>query len=113
MDYKTNCECPLAGFCKRHGVEKSRTMHELCQTREDFFNAWEECRGPKQKEDCVPNKSRGLGDTIAKIAKKTGVDKLVKGAMSLLGKSDCGCNKRRKALNKAVPYSSENKDGNN
>jgi len=44
-------------------------------------------------------KSKGLGDTIEKITKATGikavVDKLPGG---------CGCTKRKEALNKVFPY---------
>lgn len=47
--------------------------------------------------------SRGLGDTIAKVTKVTGIDKLVKRFV----KGDCGCNKRREQLNKLVPYGSK------
>lgn len=45
--------------------------------------------------------SRGLGDTIAKVTKATGIDRIVKRFV----KGDCGCDKRREALNKLVPYS--------
>lgn len=44
-------------------------------------------------------KSKGLGDTIEKITKATGIKKVVD---ALPG--DCGCNKRKEALNKAFPY---------
>ena len=44
----TNCECPLAGFCQRHQVEKPVGWHKLCQTRESYFAAWEDGRGPGQ-----------------------------------------------------------------
>lgn len=40
--------------------------------------------------------SRGLGDDVTRIIKKTKLDRLVK-------KKPCGCAKRRKALNKAFP----------
>lgn len=43
--------------------------------------------------------SKGLGDTIEKITKATGIKKVVD-ALS----GDCGCNKRKEALNKAFPY---------
>ena len=46
-------------------------------------------------------KSRGLGDSIEKITKSTGIIKVVK---KIVGKKDCGCNKRKKQLNKLVPY---------
>lgn len=50
-------------------------------------------------------KSRGLGDTIAKITKATGVEAAVKVVAKAAGK-DCGCKKRQKAMNAAKPYSS-------
>ena len=45
-------------------------------------------------------KSKGLGDTIAKITKATGIDKVAK---KVLG-DDCGCEERKQALNKMFPY---------
>mgnify|MGYP003631482296 FL=1 len=44
-------------------------------------------------------KSKGLGDTIEKITKATGIKAIVD---KLPG--DCGCNKRKEVLNKAFPY---------
>ena len=50
------------------------------------------------------NKSRGLGDSIEKFTRKSGL----KTVMGLAGysdeKKDCGCNKRKKLLNKHFPY---------
>ena len=46
-------------------------------------------------------KSKGLGDTIEKITKATGIQKLI---VKAAGKRDCGCNKRKEALNKKFPY---------
>ena len=45
---KTACECPLAGLCKRHNVMKGPHLHKLCQTREDYYQLWEEGFGPGQ-----------------------------------------------------------------
>ena len=45
--------------------------------------------------------SKGLGDTIEKITKATGIKKVVE---AVAGKKDCGCNKRKEALNKVFPY---------
>lgn len=42
------------------------------------------------------NKSKGLGDTIAKIARATRLNKLAP--------KDCGCKKRQEKLNKIFPY---------
>lgn len=50
-----------------------------------------------------PQKSRGLGDTVAKVFRATGIDSLAK---SVLG-SGCGCSKRQNWLNKIVPYSQD------
>ena len=49
-------------------------------------------------------KSRGLGDSIAKVTKATGLNSLAQMGANILGKKDCGCNKRQEALNKAFPY---------
>ena len=46
------------------------------------------------------NKSQGLGDTIAKITKATGIDKAVK----FIAGEDCGCDERKEILNKMFPY---------
>tara|TARA_R100000781_G_scaffold83193_2_gene51249 strand:+ start:984 stop:1352 length:369 start_codon:yes stop_codon:yes gene_type:complete len=47
----------------------------------------------------MKEKSKGLGDTIAKITKATGIDKVAK---AVLG-DDCGCEERRKKLNQMFP----------
>jgi hypothetical protein len=44
-------------------------------------------------------KSKGLGDSIAKFTKVTGIEKIANKISS-----DCGCNKRRELLNKKFPY---------
>ena len=49
-------------------------------------------------------KSKGLGDTIAKFTNATGIDKLAETLAAAAGKEDCGCNKRRKTLNELFPY---------
>ena len=49
-------------------------------------------------------KSKGLGDSIEKFTKFTGIKTLAHLATSFVGKKDCGCNKRRQALNQAFPY---------
>lgn len=48
-------------------------------------------------------KSKGLGDSIEKITKATGIKKVVESAAKAMGK-DCGCNKRKDKLNKMFPY---------
>ena len=48
-------------------------------------------------------KSKGLGDMIAKIARATGVKKVVDKVSAATGK-ECGCKKRQDTLNRAFPY---------
>ena len=44
-------------------------------------------------------KSKGLGDTVQKIAKKVGADKIAKTYEKVTGKP-CGCGNRQDTLNK-------------
>ena len=48
-------------------------------------------------------KSIGLGDTIEKITKATGIKTIVDAVSKATGK-DCGCNKRKENLNNKFPY---------
>lgn len=48
-------------------------------------------------------KSKGLGDTVEKIATATGIKKVVDTIAAATGK-DCGCNKRKDKLNRVFPY---------
>lgn len=58
------CECELAGFCTRHGMEKTEHWHRLCQ-RDDYFAAWEAGRGPGQKQERKE-------PTVAELQKRKG-----------------------------------------
>jgi len=55
-------------------------------------------------QDRLNKKSIGLGDTIAKVTKATGIDKLANNMAKAMGKEDCGCGQRRDSLNRAFPY---------
>ena len=57
----------------------------------------------KEYKEWKANQSKGVGDTIAKVTKATGIDKAVK---FLLG-DDCGCDDRKDKLNKLFPYKVE------
>ena len=52
------------------------------------------------------NKSKGLGDTIAKITKATGIKKVVNTVSKAVDK-DCGCDKRQDNLNRLFPYNNK------
>lgn len=87
----TGCVCYEGGWCDRHGVKKSDRMHELCQTRQNYWEAWEQGIGPGQK-------SRGLGDTVAKVIRTA-----TAGLVTPCG----GCVKRKEKLNALMPYRTE------
>jgi glycosyltransferase involved in cell wall biosynthesis len=40
----TACECHGPGFCERHQIHKTDVLYRLCQTRPDYFAAWEASR---------------------------------------------------------------------
>lgn len=48
-------------------------------------------------------KSKGLGDSVEKFTKATGIKKVVESVSKATGKP-CGCNKRRDNLNRMFPY---------
>ena len=47
--------------------------------------------------------SKGLGDSVEKFTKATGIKKAVEAASKLI-KKPCGCNKRKDTLNRLFPY---------
>ena len=49
----------------------------------------------------MTKRSKGLGDSVEKVLKATGIDKVAK---KVLG-DDCGCEERKQKLNKMFPYS--------
>ena len=54
--------------------------------------------------------SKGLGDSIEKFTKATGIKSLTELAAKKIGKP-CGCNKRKNWLNKTFPYKTYGKNG--
>ena len=48
-------------------------------------------------------KDKGLGDSIERITKATGIKQIVD-KVSKVTKKPCGCQKRKEALNKVFPY---------
>lgn len=49
-------------------------------------------------------KSKGLGDTVAKITNLFGLNILAEKIAKLFGKEDCGCTRRKDKLNELIPY---------
>ena len=64
----TPCECQPTAFpfaCPRHGCRKTAHWHNLCRTRSDYFELWEQSRGPGQS---LPDAAGGGYGTAPGIA---------------------------------------------
>ena len=57
-----------------------------------------------ETKETTSQNSQGLGDTIAKVTNMLGLDKLAEEVAHVMGKKDCGCNKRQEKLNEMFPY---------
>jgi len=128
---ETGCDCIFNEgdsqiFCPRHNIMKTPHHYNLCKNRRDYFQKWEEGNGPFQtpgsnaqikagtvktseeiqkerEEEEKSQESRGLGDTIEKITKATGIKAVVDAFTKTSGK-DCGCEGRKEWLNNKIPY---------
>lgn len=56
---------------------------------------------------CRSDKSIGVGDTIAKITRATGLDKVARGVTKAAGKKGCGCGKRQRKYNDRWKYNNK------
>lgn len=68
--------------------------------------------GPNPKKSIKiseSNVSKGLGDDVEKITHSLGLDEFAKKIATMMGKDDCGCQKRKEFLNRIVPYKIEKK----
>jgi hypothetical protein len=64
----TGCECPIAGFCHRHNIQKNEHWHRLCQTKPSYFQAWEQGRGPGQPIEQQPADTLPADDRRTRLA---------------------------------------------
>lgn len=96
------CKCPLAGYCKRHKMEKGEAWHKLCQRHDGYRAMWDAGNGPGQQA----TQSIGLGDTIEKLLGPVGR------WYKRMRRGKCGCKKRKELLNRLVPYRRKNANAN-
>jgi hypothetical protein len=108
-------ECSPLPLCNRRGIERDSGFFECKSNRlihpDPCLVASSTCAiciyANKPDRDGVPPvppcKSRGLGDTIAKFARATGIAQAVETVSKITGRP-CGCKERQEALNRAVPY---------
>ena len=89
---------------------EKKGYYETIDKRSKDYREYKEWKASKRSEDYnklkqnVEAQSKGVGDTVAKITKATGVDKLVK----FIAGEDCGCDYRKEKLNKLFTYKKVN-----
>lgn len=76
-------------------MEKSKEYYEGLDKRTTEYKEWK-----RKFEEAQESQSEGLGDTVEKIAKVTGI----KAAVKFIAGDDCGCDDRKEKLNKIFPY---------
>ncbi len=59
MKSNTACECPAAGWCQRHGIEKDQAWYRLCRFNPSVFTQWECGQGPRPADPRVTNRLAG------------------------------------------------------
>ena len=78
--------------------------YETIDKRSKDYREYKEWKATKESykalKDNVEKQPKGLGDTIAKITKATGIDKVVK----FIAGDDCGCDERQALWNKEFKY---------
>lgn len=61
-----NCICSVSGFCEKHKVNKGKHWLKLCQTEDEYYQAWENGIGPGQSKD-HPSSHRRVGSELKKL----------------------------------------------
>lgn len=90
----TNCYCEKSGFCPSHNIHKNDGWFQLCQTREKYFEAWEQGIGPGQNKNepfhhAKKVKVEKVGDILHSTLKTFGIKP----------KEGCSCNSYRLQMN--------------
>lgn len=70
---------------------KDETYYQNLDKRTKEYREWK-----KKRQEA----SEGLGDSVQKVTRATGIEKAVK----FIAGEDCGCEERKKALNKLFRY---------
>ena len=80
---ETQCQCNIANvqsgwtFCERHKILKTPHWIRLCQNNPDYWQAWEEGRGPGQVHEPLPKQTKrpaaGPGTELKKLLGKIGI----------------------------------------
>jgi predicted nuclease with TOPRIM domain len=76
-------------------MEKDEEYYANLDKRTKEYKEWKE-----RFEEAQEEQPKGLGDTIERIAKVTGIKK----AVEFIAGEDCGCDERKTKLNEYFPY---------
>jgi len=85
---------------------EERGYYDTIDKRSKDYREYKEWKATKVDEGYeklktnIEKRSKGLGDTVAKITKATGIDKVVE----FISGDDCGCDDRKEKWNKEFPY---------
>ena len=79
-------------------MTKDEQYYKDLDKRTKEFKEWKASQNIEPHKEAEP--SQGLGDTIEKVFKATGIDKVVK----FIAGEDCGCDERKKKLNEMFSY---------
>ena len=105
-------EGPMQDALSRITAERSREnpIEGEVTNAKPLEKAFFETNGDKffMGDPDIPSESRGLGETVAKITKATGIKKVTDAVFGALNK-DCGCKERQSKLNKLFPYGKKKK----
>jgi hypothetical protein len=114
------CQCPNAGWCQRHRMDKPLHLHKLCQSREDYRALWDrKAQQPATDKPQTPKPQQtpswvgivsyfrtpedtGVGDTVQRYAAMLGGEQFKVWAKKL--GMPCGCTTRQKEWNLRYPY---------
>ena len=68
---RKDCPIPNGGVCPRHGFHKYARWVELCRTRDDYFQSYEDGRGPgsgpRFQPDRPRNSPKGPGSQLSRL----------------------------------------------
>lgn len=101
-EVETPCECPVAGYCNRHKVNKGglyEHFHRFCRTSMSFFNAWEEGRGPGQVGTTMIQERGEDGQTTFRLGNLVASFIRIGSFGFVEATENCGCQSRKQWLN--------------
>jgi len=87
-------------------MKKDKKYYKKLDKRSKEYRDWKKLQETLEDEviEIEDKESEGLGDTLEKVFKKTGVKKVVE---FLANGKDCGCDKRKAILNEMFRYKPE------